>query len=50
MNKAEELAQDVRYYIEYPSQREIAAQAGRHVVASNQGALPAFASVELIRY
>mgnify|MGYP001349810896 FL=1 len=39
VNKTEELAQDVRYYIEYPSQREVAAQAGRQVVASNQGAL-----------
>ena len=39
VNKTEELAQDVRYYIEYPSQREVAAQAARDVVASNQGAL-----------
>ena len=39
VNKTEELAQDVRYYIENPSQREVAAQAARHVVSSNQGAL-----------
>jgi 3-deoxy-D-manno-octulosonic-acid transferase len=39
VNKTEELAEDVRYYIEYPSQREVAAQAGRTVVTSNQGAL-----------
>ena len=39
VNETEELAEDVRYYIEYPSQREVAAQAGRTVVTSNQGAL-----------
>ena len=39
INNTDELAEDISYYIEYPSQREIAAQGGRSEVASNQGAL-----------